>query len=247
MISSNFSAYKTIRTIDLRKNNITEFNHLATLPFLINLDLRFNQITSLNSLNRKPAEGEETAYWPRLQFCLLSSNKIEKITPIGCPNLIRLDISNNQISSIAEGDDGWKGHDNIQVLDISANLLTNLGPLSGLKKLKTLYAGSNRIYKFSGLEGCEELEVLNLRGNSVPNLANPDRAVRIAATAPKTPLPEPQSEQPVEVGGDREVEGVHDPGGANPLLQPVHRRLQGYLHLPDTQQVLGDQDSQQDQ
>ncbi len=140
---------------------------MGTLPFLITLDLRQNSINSLGSLNRKPPEGEDTVYWSRLQFCYLSSNKIEKITPIGAPNLLHLDLSNNQINQIAEGDDGFKGHENLQFLDISGNNITNLGPLGGMRKLKELYAGSNKLYRLSGLEGCEELEILHLRGNMV--------------------------------------------------------------------------------
>ena len=173
LVSSNFASYKTLRSINLKKNAIVEFNQrtpgspVATLPFLLHLDLRQNQITSLASLNRKPAEGEETVYWPRLQHVYLGSNLIDKISPIGCPNLILLDVSGNKINQIQEGDDGFKGHDSIQELDISNNLLTNLGSLNGLKKLTRLYASGNRVFKFSGLEGCEELEFILLRDNAV--------------------------------------------------------------------------------
>lgn len=167
MVSSNFANYKTLRTINLKKNNLVEFSHLATLPFLVTLDLRKNSISSLSSLNRKPAEGEDTVFWPRLQHIYLANNKIEKITPFGVPNLITLDLSSNLINSIAEGDEGFKGHENLQVLDISGNAITNLGPLGGMRKLKSLDAGLNKVYRFSGLEGCEELEILNLRNNTV--------------------------------------------------------------------------------
>lgn len=143
---------------------------MATLPFLVTVILRKNQISSLNSLNRKPAEGaegEDITFWPKLQTCDLSSNKIDKITPIGCPALVNLDLSSNQISSIQDGDDGFQGHETLEVLDISGNAITNLAPLTGVKKLRVLYATANKIFKFSGMEGCEELEIINLRGNSV--------------------------------------------------------------------------------
>ena len=143
-------------------------NLVATLPFLINLDLRLNQITSMNSLNRKPPEGEDTVYWPRLQNVYLSSNLIEKVTQIGCPNLIMLDISNNKIIQIAEGTpDAFTGHDNIQILDLSGNQLRSLTTLTNMKKLRKVYLTGNKILKFHGFNDCEELEEINMRDNQV--------------------------------------------------------------------------------
>jgi len=242
LVSSNFAAYKTLRSINLKKNSIVEFNQrslpsaVASLPFLINLDLRQNQIASLASLNRKPAEGEETVYWPRLQHVYLGSNLIDKISPIGCPNLILLDVSGNKINQIQEGDDGFKGHDNLQVLDISNNLLTNLGSLNGLKKLARLYASGNRVFKFSGLEGCEELEFIHLRDNAVAATHAAHR-LRVYAAAAEAQVPEPAEQLAVEVGRDRKDQSLPRPRDRGPILQPLHQRLQRQLRLPAGLQV----------
>lgn len=168
MVSSNFAVYKTLRTINLKKNNITEFSQLASLPFLIELNLSSNQINSLASLNRKRPEGDETEYWPRLQYCYLNSNKIMTFTAIVAPKLLHLDLSHNEISSVPEGDEGFKGHEQLQFLDLTRNKLTTLANIRGMPNLKVLYvAGNVNIRKINGLEECQSLERLSLRGNSI--------------------------------------------------------------------------------
>lgn len=137
------------------------------MPYLIYLDLGFNPINSLASLNRKPAEGEEVTYWPRLQFVLLNNTKIDKITPIAVPNLIKIDLSHNNISSVAEGDEGFKGYETIQELNISHTSISNLVPFKGMAKLKRLEASYIKMIMLGGLEGCEELEHINLSHGKV--------------------------------------------------------------------------------
>lgn len=155
-------------------HHITEFSHcksfllVSTLPFLIELKLSRNQITSLASLNRKKAEGEEIEYWPRLQHCYLNNNKITSFTAVVAPKLLTLDLSHNEISAVPESDDGFKGHELLEFLDLSRNKLTNLSVLRGMPNLKQFYASSNvNIRKLQGLEECRSLEILHLRGCAV--------------------------------------------------------------------------------
>lgn len=141
---------------------------MATLPYLIELNLSYNQITSLNSLNKKRPEGDETEYWPRLQHCYLNSNKISTFTVINAPKLLVLDLSHNDISIIPETDDGFKGHETLEWLDLSRNKLTSLAMIRGMPNLKELFATANtNIRKLNGLDECARLERLHLRGNSV--------------------------------------------------------------------------------
>ena len=106
-------------------------------------------------------------YWPRLQFVLLNNTKIDKITPIAVPNLIKIDLSHNNISSVAEGDEGFKGYETIQELNISHTSISNLVPFKGMAKLKRLEASHIKMIMLGGLEGCEELEHINLSHGKV--------------------------------------------------------------------------------
>ena len=144
------------------------------MPYLIFLDLGYNPINSLASLNRKPAEGEEITFWPRLQFVFLNNTKIDKITPIAVPNLIKIDLSYNNISSVAEGDEGFKGYETIQELNISHTSISNLVPFKGMAKLKRLEASYIKMIMLGGLEGCEELEHINLSHGKVGSKIDPD-------------------------------------------------------------------------
>lgn len=174
MISANFATYKTLRSITLTDHLLTEFAHrklgslVATLPFLIELRLSRNMISSLASLNRKKAEGDEVEYWPRLQHCYLNSNKITSFTAVTAPKLLLLDLSHNEISAVPESDEGFKGHELLEFLDLSRNKLTNLSVLRGMPNLKQFYVGSNvNIRRLNGLDECRSLEVLHLRGCAV--------------------------------------------------------------------------------
>ncbi len=141
---------------------------MATLPFLIELRLSRNAITSLASLNRKKAEGDETEYWPRLQHCYLNSNKIPSFTAVVAPKLLVLDLSHNEISAIPETDEGFKGHETLEYLDLSRNKLTNLSVLRGMPNLKQFFAASNvNLRRLNGLEECRSLEVMHMRGCAV--------------------------------------------------------------------------------
>lgn len=141
---------------------------MAALPFLIELNLSNNQITSLASLGKKKAEGDEVELWPRLQHCYLNSNKITSFTTISADKLLLLDLSYNEISTIPEGDEGFKGHERLEYLDLSKNKLTNLALIRGMKNLKAFYASANtNIRKLTGLEECGSLEILHLRCNTV--------------------------------------------------------------------------------
>lgn len=132
------------------------------------MNISYNQITSLSSFNKKRPEGDETEYWPRLQICYLNSNKISALTVINAPKLLKLDLSHNDISTVPETDDGFKGHENIEWLDLSRNKLTSLAMIRGMPNLKELYVFSNTsIRKLNGLEECAKLEKLHLRANSV--------------------------------------------------------------------------------
>lgn len=122
-------------------------------------------------MNRKKAEGEEVEYWPRLQMCYLNSNKISNFTAVVAPKLQILDLSHNEISTIPETDDGFKGHETLEFLDLSRNKLTNLSMLRGMPNLREFYASSNvNIRKLQGLEECRSLEVLHLRGCAVNSI-----------------------------------------------------------------------------
>lgn len=151
-------------------------------------------------MNKKRPEGDETEYWPRLQHCYINSNKISAFTVINAPKLLILDLSHNEISTIPETDDGFKGHENLEWLDLSRNKLTSLAMIRGMPNLKTFYASANtNIRKLNGLEECPKLELIHLRANSVILHFTSDFLSRNAARQfPISEVSEPERERHIQ-------------------------------------------------
>ncbi|XP_051976122.1 leucine-rich repeat-containing protein 61-like isoform X2 [Xyrauchen texanus] len=61
---------------------------------------------------------------------------------------------------------------NLERLDLSGNNITNLGPLSPLRRLLVLNLSANRISNLEPLSSCESLQSLNLSGNVIPSVDN---------------------------------------------------------------------------
>ncbi|XP_056595889.1 leucine-rich repeat-containing protein 61 [Triplophysa dalaica] len=61
---------------------------------------------------------------------------------------------------------------NLERLDLSCNNITNLGPLSPLRRLLVLNLSANRISNLDSLSSCESLQSLNLAGNVIPSIDN---------------------------------------------------------------------------
>lgn len=109
-------------------------------------------------------EGEDTVYWPLLQNLVIEGNRIKELPRLILPNLLRLDLSRNNIDRIS---DEFEGLDKLTYLDLAMNNLTSMANLRNMPDLEALYLQSNQIRKFNGLEGCTSLEILTLKGNDI--------------------------------------------------------------------------------
>lgn len=108
-------------------------------------------------------DGEE-----RLRLLNYQNNLITRITNMnGLPNLIFLDLYNNQIRTI----EGLDVLTTLRVLMLGKNLLRSIQNLQSLTRLDVLDLHSNNIERMECLEGLVELRVLNLAGNCVSVLA----------------------------------------------------------------------------
>jgi len=98
----------------------------------------------------------------RLRLLNYQNNRIRKISNLeNLPNLIFLDLYNNQISSLEGPLNCVSG---LRVLMAGKNKISQIRNLNGLKKLDVLDLHSNEIKIIEGLEGLSELRVLNLAG-----------------------------------------------------------------------------------
>lgn len=114
--------------IDINTNALTDISILTEFPHLVSLNVSKNQITSLDVF-----KSEEKLL--KLQFLNLSGNKIKEFTQISLPSLRKLNLNENEISSIKE----WKGHATISILELRKNKFRKLKGLINMKNLTELY------------------------------------------------------------------------------------------------------------
>jgi Leucine-rich repeat (LRR) protein len=106
----------------------------------------------------------------RLRLLNYQNNHIKFITNLeNLPNLIFLDLYNNQIVSLDGPLSSMKG---LRVLMAGKNKITQISNLENLKKLDVLDLHSNEIKQIEGLEQLSDLRVLNLAGNRISQVNN---------------------------------------------------------------------------
>jgi len=92
----------------------------------------------------------------------LSKNKITQMGKIIVPRLFKLNLDENQINSC----ESFTGHDNLQVLMLKKNKLSNMKGISNCKKLKILYVNENQIPCFNkDIKDLPELQKINFKLN----------------------------------------------------------------------------------
>ena len=128
-------------------------------PERLNLDRR--ELTQMPLL-----EGEE-----RLRLLNYQHNFIIKIENLlSLPNLIFLDLYNNQIKEI----NSLHTVPTLRVLMLGKNLIDKIKNLNGLSKLDVLDLHSNKISKIENISHLQELRVLNLANNQISIVDNLD-------------------------------------------------------------------------
>lgn len=128
-------------------------------PERLNLDRR--DLTQMPLL-----ESEERLRLLNYQHNLIS--KIENL--LSLPNLIFLDLYNNQIKEI----NGLHTVPSLRVLMLGKNLIDKIKNLNSLTKLDVLDLHSNKIRKIENLSHLFELRVLNLANNQIQIFENLD-------------------------------------------------------------------------
>jgi Leucine-rich repeat (LRR) protein len=125
-------AYVHLQKINMSNNLIFDVTPVKHIPYLLSMNVSSNKVRSIECLE------------DHLQYLIsmnLSNNKLTKLTPLTMPTLKKVNLSGNQIATCEE----FGGHQTIEVLDISDNLLQDLSGLQNMPNLVTLTACRNQI------------------------------------------------------------------------------------------------------
>jgi protein phosphatase 1 regulatory subunit 7 len=112
---------------------------------------------------------EELASYQQLKYLHLSGNRLNNAVLLSrLPNILRLELSNNRISS-HESFNNEETFTCLQYLDLSHNLLRNFSSIK-VPKLVHLNLSHNEIISTEYFQGHSNLKILELRGNKLSNL-----------------------------------------------------------------------------
>jgi Leucine-rich repeat (LRR) protein len=140
--------------IDLKNTGLTEIPKFSDPGLIQTLDLCDNVIKEVEDMRL-----------PNLWKLYLDKNRIRKIKGLVCPKLDRLFLNNNEISSVDE----WGELENLEVLTLTGNKVTNLEELGleQLPKLRMLDICTNPVTDLTYLTNLKTLKVLDLTGEQL--------------------------------------------------------------------------------
>eukprot|EP00943_MAST-04B_sp_MAST-4B-sp1_P002235 g2235.t1 len=187
---SILSSYKNLQDLNLSNAKIQSLAPLKYLHTLHSVDASNNEITEVLDFETPDGSVLDTAWTDgecyigsNLIKANLSNNRIFKIRDLSCfKSLTHLDLSNNRIQEIGSNllqlekivtlnlsNNNLKMCDGIpqlvQNLDLSANALTELSPLSNLIDLKTINVDKNRLTSLDELSECPFLQEVSAKSN----------------------------------------------------------------------------------
>eukprot|EP00388_Colpodella_angusta_P040331 GDKK01049912.1.p1 GENE.GDKK01049912.1~~GDKK01049912.1.p1 ORF type:complete len:308 (+),score=110.79 GDKK01049912.1:43-966(+) len=154
--------FKHLLFIDISENSISNITPFSKLPNVLTFDASQNQIDSLECFSSEPS-------LEACQIMSLSQNRISKLVKIQIPTIKRLNLSENQISSV---DETFDGHLELQSLNLSKNQLKSCDGIVGLPELRELDLSENQITSIGSMNDCPNLESLDLSGNQLTTLEN---------------------------------------------------------------------------
>lgn len=176
---------KDVKNVDMSVNNLADIAPLKDCSNLLRLNVSKNKIKSVAVFTLDDA-------FPNLKWLDVSANKFTEFPAFKCPKLEYLDVSYNKLEKVNEG---WTTHEklrviksidnkfknlapfknmpNLEVLNLSVNMVTALQGWESLPKLRKLNLKKNKIEKIEeeGLPELPALEKINLHGNKLPDLA----------------------------------------------------------------------------
>lgn len=150
---SSLAKQKNLTTLIINSAGNTNISTIPSLPEL--------QILSISSNNISP---EDTAFIRKLSYCT---------------KLSELDISNNNLQSLADlsrGKNASTKNDvsplfpNLKTLDISNNKISDLNGISNISSLQELEITTNNLTDIALLENLTQLRKLNLKNNQIRNI-----------------------------------------------------------------------------
>ena len=189
---NNIRSLTTLTNLNLNSNKISDISAVVTLTSLQTLDVSNNAIstavavkslpnlTSLNVSQNSSLANISDVLMEQLTVLNISSTAITDVEGITiCRDLIELNLSNNNISSLNPlfttekvGSETVAILRNIQKLDVGYTTKSGLS-FSNLKKitaLKELYAQGNALTSVSGIAEMGNLEYVNLDDNDISNI-----------------------------------------------------------------------------
>ncbi|XP_034478246.1 leucine-rich repeats and immunoglobulin-like domains protein sma-10 [Drosophila innubila] len=163
----SFSSDSSLESLDLSENSLRVIgnNSFSSLKLLTHLNLSNNQIKQL----------DETMIEPNryLAYLDLSHNNIQKLTKINSANLLSLNLSWCNITTIESN--ALSRHGNIWSLDLSQNSFTEIPNDWKSDTLKYLNLSNCMLSTIgnNSLQGFGQLANLHLNGNRFTNPINP--------------------------------------------------------------------------
>lgn len=160
----SFSAFKSLKYLDLSSNRIQQISNIENLPELEEIDLAGNLLRTI-----------DFSVFPEnvrlsLKRLRLNANQIEYITELGdFHNLTYLSLHKNRIVQL--GSNVFAGLPNLEALDLSMNHIKKISTdlFKGLVKLESLSLNGNHISRFTGGEfnGLRRVNLLELQRNNL--------------------------------------------------------------------------------
>lgn len=152
----SLSSSSHLVTLDLSNNAIRDVTPLSFMQDLIRLDLSNNALTNLSPLSALTS----------LQELNVSYNSLTSIAPlISCTSLTKLFASANQLTDLPN-----LSNENLALLDVSNNLLTNVDILGQYTSLTDLNVSKNQLTDISALSALTNLKYLQFSRNEVTTL-----------------------------------------------------------------------------
>jgi len=149
-----------LKRLVLRSHMIKSMEGLSKFEELELLELYDNMVEELQALD----EGSNGSPGISLKVLDMSYNSIRDMIPVKlCPNLTELYLANNKLKKI----EGIWGLKQLKKLDLGANRIRVMPAeeLSGLVNLQELWLGKNKIEKIEGLEELTKLRRLDVQSN----------------------------------------------------------------------------------
>jgi len=117
----------------------------------------------------KSIDGWEEGSLANLLYLNLSENLLSAMPALAMPGLKKVSLAKNEIEKC----EAFTGHESIEELDLSGNVLESLAGIGNMPNLKSLNLAKNKITSLEGMAGLPELKSLDLSGNQLQDLAGP--------------------------------------------------------------------------